>query len=97
MKVVEIKDVGPAERPGSTGERSVAKTRPDRVNLEEAREAERIIASARLSTGVARAARLKELESAIRSGNYQPDASRLAEQLLSQAEVDARIRAILRG
>jgi anti-sigma28 factor (negative regulator of flagellin synthesis) len=44
-----------------------------------------------------RTARLEQLESAIKAGQYQPDAGQLAEKLLSAAEIDARLRALMRG
>ena len=37
----------------------------------------------------------QKLESSVRSGTYAPDPGRVAEQILSDAEVDARLQAIL--
>lgn len=42
-----------------------------------------------------RATRLKELEAAVRQGNYKPDAGRIAERILEDAEITARLRASL--
>ena len=47
------------------------------------------------AAGGQRTARLEQLESQVRSGGYRPDPSRVAEQILSDAEVDARIAAML--
>jgi anti-sigma28 factor (negative regulator of flagellin synthesis) len=49
------------------------------------------------SMGADRAARLQELETAIRQGGYQPDAGQLAEKIVQAAEVDARLSAIFGG
>lgn len=43
-----------------------------------------------------RTTRLKELESAVRAGSYKPDAGRIAERILDDAEITARLRAALR-
>ena len=36
-----------------------------------------------------------QLESALKGGHYRPDAQRIADQILSAAEVDARLRAMM--
>jgi anti-sigma28 factor (negative regulator of flagellin synthesis) len=38
-----------------------------------------------------RASRLEALTQEVRSGNYAPDASRLAEEILARADLDARL------
>ena len=68
----------------------------DRVTIEGNQVAEQLNA-AKLRAVPGRTARLEQLESAIRAGQYQPDASQLAEKLLSAAEIDARLRALLKG
>jgi flagellar biosynthesis anti-sigma factor FlgM len=99
MKVNETKEVGSVEQVGGKEpDRQAASVRPraDRVSIQEAHQVKEAVTAAKASTVPTRAARLRELESAIRSGDYKPDAGRLAEQLLQAAEVDARIRSMLR-
>jgi anti-sigma28 factor (negative regulator of flagellin synthesis) len=43
------------------------------------------------------AARLTEVENAIRAGTYAPSASQLASRLLDEAEIDARLQVMLGG
>src|SRR5215213_4226795 len=68
----------------------------DRVTIE-GRQVAELLTNAKLRTASGRGARLEQLEVAIRSGSYQPDASQLAEKLLSAAEIDARLRALMKG
>ena len=55
----------------------------------------RAVSIARQATGVNRSARLQELETAIKAGTYQPDAGRIADQILDAAQLDARLQALL--
>ncbi|MBS2024818.1 MAG: flagellar biosynthesis anti-sigma factor FlgM, partial [Deltaproteobacteria bacterium] len=41
------------------------------------------------------AQKLAELEAAVRSGSYQPDPGRIAQQILDDAEVDAQVQLTL--
>ncbi len=97
MKVDKPKELTGLDRAPPLPERGAAKPRTDRVSIEEARQAAEVVKTVQAAAGTSRTARLEKLEAAIRSGNYTPDAGRLAEQLLSQAEIDARIRAMLAG
>ena len=67
----------------------------DRVSIDASKGADSSIASARRSSATDRAARLQKLEASVRSGTYSPDPGRVAEQILSDAEVDARLQAII--
>jgi anti-sigma28 factor (negative regulator of flagellin synthesis) len=68
----------------------------DKVTIEGRHVAE-LLSSSRMRSDNARTGRLEQLESQIRAGTYRPDAGQLAEKLLSAAEVDARLRALLKG
>ena len=68
----------------------------DRVTIDGHNVAE-MLDSARLRSSASRQARLEQLETSIRAGLYRPDAGQLAEKLLTTAEVDARLLAMLRG
>lgn len=67
----------------------------DRVSVDSSLQ--EAVAAGAAKASVGRAARMKELEHAIKTGQYRPSASQLAEQLLTQAEIDARMRAMLAG
>ena len=97
MKVTDITSVIGPERikpqeapppPVGTGPR-------DKVSVESTKAAEVAVASARRAQGSDRAGRLERLEASVRSGSYSPDPSRVAEQIMSDAEVDARLQAML--
>ena len=71
-------------------------TKRDRVTVEGATRAE-VVAAASTRANAGRSARMQQLEAAIKAGHYRPDAGQLADQLLDAAEVDARLRAMLKG
>lgn len=102
MKVTDIKSViaperaKPQEAPTPSGAPVVGGNRPrDRVTLEGTRPADVSVGPARRSASAERSSRLERLEAQVRSGSYAPDPSRVAEQILSDAEVDARMQAML--
>jgi anti-sigma28 factor (negative regulator of flagellin synthesis) len=105
MKVDGTKDIKAADRvagrdeqrppPSATGAHTADKV-TDKVTID-GRQVAEMLSSARLRSETARSGRLQQLETAIRSGSYKPDAGQLAEKLLSAAEVDARLLAMLKG
>lgn len=68
----------------------------DRVTIE-GRQVAELLTNAKLRTDSTRGVKLEQLEVAIKAGTYRPDASQLAEKLLSAAEIDARLRALMKG
>jgi negative regulator of flagellin synthesis FlgM len=101
MKVDGTKDVQQIDRvAGREEQRAPAAAAggqaADKVTLEGRHVAE-LLSSQRLRSNNARTGRLEQLEAQIRNGTYKPDAGQLAEKLLSAAEVDARLRALLKG
>jgi anti-sigma28 factor (negative regulator of flagellin synthesis) len=56
-----------------------------------------VVQAVQASLGTDRAARIQQLEAAIREGGYQPDAGQLAEKIVQAAEVDARLSAAFGG
>ncbi len=65
----------------------------DKVSLAHAsvvEEAAKVASSSRME-------RLKQVEAAVRQGSYRPDAGRIAQQIIDDAEVTARVRAALGG
>ena len=101
MKVSDVKAttgvdrVKAAEAPATTGT-GTAGNPQDRVSVDAVREVEGAVVAAKASAGGGRAAQLQRLETQVRSGGYQPDPSRVAEQILADAEIDARLQAMLR-
>lgn len=98
MRVTEINPVDGALRAKSVegvaaDEVHVPK---DRVSVQATKDAEAAVEKAQWSAGGQRAARTERLEAQVRSGGYRPDPGRVAEQILADAEVDARISALLR-
>jgi anti-sigma28 factor (negative regulator of flagellin synthesis) len=96
MKVSEIPGIQGVQRGkavDSTGLESSGSK--DRVSVQETKDVEAAVAVVQQAAGGKRAARLEKLEAEVRSGGYRADPSRLAEQILSDAEVDARISAML--
>jgi anti-sigma28 factor (negative regulator of flagellin synthesis) len=98
MKVESAKGVREIERIPAPAERSVNADnadRKDKVSLEEAQRAEALGRAAAQGATSGRPARLQQIEAAVRAGSYVPKASQIAEQLLSAAEVDARLQVML--
>lgn len=75
----------------------MARAPADKVSLAEAKQVETTVLAVRTQVGVDRGARLQELKSAIRQGNYRPDARRLAEKIVQSAELDARLSVLFGG
>jgi hypothetical protein len=98
MKVKDISTAPLGTRPPAT-ESAVPRgpgTDPEKVSVRSTREVEVAVAAAKRAAGTERSARLERLEAEVRAGGYRPSASRMAEQILSDAEVDARLQAMLR-
>jgi anti-sigma28 factor (negative regulator of flagellin synthesis) len=51
--------------------------------------------AARTSASSARSARVQEVIRAVQSGQYYPSPKQIANQLITEAEVDARLRALI--
>lgn len=85
-----------AIEPTPTVERSTqAKAVADKVSVDEASKLADQVQVARMRAGGARAARLSQIESAVRGGQYRPDPGQIAEQILNAAEIDAKLQAML--
>lgn len=98
MKVTDIKavDGSPRAKPVDALAPEETSVPKDRVSVQSSKDAEAAVAVANRAAGGRRAARAERLEAQVRSGSYRPDAGRVAEQILADAEVDARISALLR-
>ena len=97
MKVAGVKSVVGPERAKPVEPHAPDGTGPkDRVSVQATKEVEASVAVAQKAAGGKRAARLERLEAEVRSGGYRPDPGRVAEQILGDAEVDARLTAMLK-
>jgi anti-sigma28 factor (negative regulator of flagellin synthesis) len=97
MKVTDVKTiVGPERAKAVEAQAPEAGGPKDRVSVEATKEAEASIAVARKAASGKRAARLERLEVEVRSGGYRPDPGRVAEQIVADAEIDARMAALLK-
>lgn len=63
----------------------------DRVTTDEADHLKESVTSSRRMAAGERALRLQSLAQQVRSGAYRPNVSRLAAEILDQAELDARL------
>ena len=63
----------------------------ERVSTDEAAHLNNVVASATKMAASERALRLQALTQQVRSGTYHPNVSQLADQILAQAELDARL------
>ena len=96
MKITDVTAVLPPDRlKAGEASASVVSGAQERVSVDSTKEAEASVAVAQKAAGGRRAARLEKLESQVRSGGYSPNASSVAEQILSDAEVDAKLAALL--
>ena len=69
----------------------------DRVSTADFEQAAALARALQAKVGLTRTARLAQVEAAFQSGNYHPSASDLASKLVTAAEIDARLQAMLRG
>ncbi|MEP6653479.1 MAG: flagellar biosynthesis anti-sigma factor FlgM [Myxococcales bacterium] len=89
-----VAPTGPAPEASAALALGLASSSPsaaERVSTDEAAHLNDIVASATKMAASERALRLQALTQQVRSGNYHPNVSQLADQILAQAELDARL------
>jgi anti-sigma28 factor (negative regulator of flagellin synthesis) len=94
MKINETKpvaDVGRVVPPDPP-----ATTPRDRVTVDHSRDVNLAMVTSKASVAGGRAQRLQDLEAQVRAGNYHPDPSKVADEILQDAEIDARLQALIR-
>ncbi|MDX2022241.1 MAG: flagellar biosynthesis anti-sigma factor FlgM [Deltaproteobacteria bacterium] len=101
MKISNDKPVTQVDRTpaveAAAGQAQRAEAKPDRVSVEQTRTAAEMAQNAKKAVNEDREARLKRLEAAVKGGSYRPNPSKVAEEILAQAELDARLRALFMG
>ncbi len=96
MKINETKEIV-AIRESVRADTAKVGAREDRVTAQATESALKAIAAVRQATGPSRSARLDALAASIEAGTYQPDPSAIAREILDDAELIARLQAILGG
>jgi negative regulator of flagellin synthesis FlgM len=67
----------------------------DKVSQAQSEQLAQSVAVAQEAAGTANTSRLQKLTEAVRNGSYRPDPDQIAESILDDAEVDARLQAAL--
>jgi negative regulator of flagellin synthesis FlgM len=68
----------------------------DRVSTDDSAKIAAAVARASQGASAGRAAKLQSIEAAVRQGTYRPDPQRIAQQILDDAELAARLQALFR-
>ncbi|MFO0599124.1 MAG: flagellar biosynthesis anti-sigma factor FlgM [Myxococcaceae bacterium] len=95
MKISETQAAVPgAATRIAQGSPSASKEVEDKVSVSRRHE-EVAVEAARASVAAGRADRVQEIVAAVRSGQYYPSPQQIAQKLVSEAEVEARLRALM--
>jgi len=99
MMIKNTTSVGGVEPAASKPQTEAAAPRlkSDSVSTADAAKAAALARAGAGHIGLSHSARLAQIEGAIRAGSYAPSASELADRLVSAAEIDARLQAMLGG
>ncbi|HUJ25434.1 MAG TPA: flagellar biosynthesis anti-sigma factor FlgM [Myxococcales bacterium] len=98
MKIRDTSSAPPASAESHPAAPRPAATEPaDTIATSATGQLTAAIASAAAGVQDARTARLAEIKAQIKAGTYQPDPSAIADQILDQAVIDARLQAMLKG
>ncbi len=101
MKVTDasqIKALTPSKppEPGRSPAAERSETSPDRVTTEAAMKVSEVVSQAALASGGVRSAKLASIAAQVRQGTYRPDPNVIAQQILDDAELAARLQSIFR-
>jgi hypothetical protein len=104
MKISEAQSTVAAHATASvaTDQGATAPDRPtlalpvDRITTDEAVQFRTSVANGVSMAATERAMRLQSLSNAVSAGAYRPSVSRLADQILAQAELEARLAGLFR-
>lgn len=66
----------------------------DRVSTDESDRVAMAISAASQAAGAGRAAKLAAIEAAVRQGTYKPDPQQIAQEILDDAELAARLQVL---
>lgn len=98
MKITEasqIKALAPSKLPEAGRTQSAAREdQGDRVSTDDSAKVAAAIASASQAASAGRSEKLQAIEAAVRQGTYRPDPQRIAQEILDEAELAARLQAL---
>jgi len=86
----------PPEPKKTEARSSSASSTSDKVSTEVKAQVEAAANAARQAVGSDRGVRLEAIEAAIRQGAFKPDPNRIAQRILDDAELTAKIQALLK-
>jgi flagellar biosynthesis anti-sigma factor FlgM len=95
MKVSEPK-FAPVVSPTKTDAPVRAVARAERVSTSQSAQIATVLESVKSNLPADRAARVRDIAAAVKKGQYQPDPQQIAEKIVDQAELEARLRAMLK-
>jgi anti-sigma28 factor (negative regulator of flagellin synthesis) len=73
-----------------------ASTQPDKVTTDESSQLAATVAAVQAQVGSGQSARLAQIEQAVQQGTYRPDPAQIANQILQDAEISAKLQAMLK-
>jgi len=91
-----IETVRPSEPKKESARTSSASSMSDKVSTEARAQVEAAVNAAQGTVVKDRSARLQAIEAAVRQGAFKPDPNRIAQAILDDAELTAKIQALLR-
>lgn len=98
MKITDasqIKALSPTQPPEPGRAPATVRDDPsDRVSTGESAKIAATIAQASQTASAGRSAKLQAIETAVRQGTYRPDPQRIAQEILDEAELAARLQAL---
>jgi negative regulator of flagellin synthesis FlgM len=97
MKVTDtsqIKALAPGRLPEPSRPASDHGEVADRVSTDDSARVAAAVAAASQAAGTGHTARLAAIEAAVRQGTYKPDPGQIAQQILDDAELAARLQAL---
>jgi negative regulator of flagellin synthesis FlgM len=84
------------QQEASRAQKSEARDTEDRVTTEESARVAAVVAEATRRSGAgSRAEMLQAIEASVRQGTYKPDPNRIAQRILDEAELAARLQALM--
>lgn len=84
------------QQEASRAQRPEAPDTEDRVTTEESARVAAVVAEATRKAGAgSRAEMLQAIEASVRQGTYKPDPNRIAQRILDEAELAARLQALM--
>jgi negative regulator of flagellin synthesis FlgM len=96
MDTSQIKALAPGKAPEPAKPAPERAGAADRVSTEDSAKVAAAVAAASQGAGAARGAKLAAIEAAVRQGTYKPNPQRIAQQILDDAELAARLQMMLR-